>query len=163
MIINIFSYEEAKKNLEKHKKNWISIRDIGYSNIYKDLDEKAENILELYFDDVTEFNIKHDTLHPFYKRAYMHRGLICFNEEMAKKIIEFSHKIYKKDEELNIHCWAGKSRSQAIGHCLNIYYNCYYENKNIDYIKNIKSSIDNFTGNFDVIRIMTKELYKENF
>lgn len=161
MIINIFSYEKAKQNLKKHPKNWISIRDLGYSNLYEDLDNNASNVLELYFDDVTDYNIKCDTLHPFYKKAYMKRGLVCFNNEHAKNIIDFTNNIYNKDEELNIHCWAGKSRSQAIGYCLNTYYNCFLNHNKNDYIKNINNSIKCFIGNYDVIRIMTEELYKE--
>lgn len=161
MIINVFSYENAIANLDEHPENWISIRDYGYSHVYKELDEYGSNILEVYFDDVTEYNIKCDTLHPFYKRAYMRRGLVCFNEEMAKSIIDFADDIYKKDEELNIHCWAGKSRSQAVGYCLNQYYNLYLSRNKNDFLKNIDNNMDMFLGNYDVIRTMTDVLYKK--
>lgn len=161
MIINIYSYEEAVKSLSNHKKNWISIRDLGYSNIYNELDKYAENILEIYFDDVTDQNIKTNTLHPFYQRAYMKRGLVCFDEEMAKKIIKFSEDVYNNGEELNIHCWAGRSRSQAIGYCLNFYYNYFLKVNNSDFLYNLNNSIDKFIGNYDVTRVLTKELYKK--
>lgn len=160
MKINVKSYNSALEDLSEHNKNWISIRDLGYSNIYNELDKFAENILELYFDDVTTQDIKSDSLHPFYKKAYMYRGLVCFDEDMARKIISFSNDVFERGEELNIHCWAGRSRSQAIGYCLNIYFNLFKSKNEEDYLRNINNSIDKFIGNYDVIRIITKELYK---
>ena len=162
MKINVYSYHNAIENLSDHKKNWISVRDLGYSNVYSGLDDNAENILELYFDDVTEQDIKTNTLHPFYQRAYMKRGLICFDDDMAKKIIEFSKDVFEKNEELNIHCWAGRSRSQAIGFCLNVYFNMFKQKNEIDYLRNIKYNMENFIGNYDVIRIMTNNLYPKH-
>lgn len=162
MVINVYSYNEAKNNFLEHPKNWISIRDFGYSNIYEEIDAKCKNILELYFDDVTNQDIKSGALHPFYQRAYMTRGLVCFSEEMAEKIVDFAEKVYNKEEELNVHCWAGKSRSQAIGHCLNIYYNLFKETNKEDYCKNIFRNNGKFNGNYDVIRIMNQILYKED-
>jgi predicted protein tyrosine phosphatase len=53
---------------------------------------------------------------------------------MAREIIKFSCNIYKKKQDLNIHCWAGKSRSQAIAFCLNQYFNMFCENNEEDYI-----------------------------
>lgn len=159
MKINVFSYKSAVENLSQHEKNWISVRDLGYSNEYLELDNKGKNILELYFDDVTLHNIKTETLHLFYKRAYIRRGLVCFDEDMAKKIIEFSKKVFEKNEELNIHCWAGRSRSQAIANCLNTYYNLYLSDNKFDYVENIKNSFEKYIGNYDVVRILTQQLY----
>lgn len=160
MKINIKSYKSALEDLSDHKRNWISIRDLGYSNIYNELDSVAENILELYFDDVTSHDVKCETLHPFYKLAYMKRGLVCFDEDMAKKIISFANGVFERGEELNIHCWAGRSRSQAIGYCLNIYFNLFKSKNEEDYLRNVNNSIDKFIGNYDVIRIISQELYK---
>lgn len=162
MKINIYSYKNAAKNLKEHKKNWISVRDLGYSNIYEELDDYAENVLELYFDDVTDHDIHTNTLHPFYQRAYLRRGLVCFTEDHARQIISFSNNVYNRKEELNIHCWAGRSRSQAIGYCLNNYYNLFVECNKEDYLYNLNNSIDRFIGNYDVIRILTKELNKNS-
>ena len=161
MIINIYSYNDAKLIFNEKPKNWISVRDLGYSHLYEDMDEKCSNVLELYFDDVTNQDIQSGALHPFYRKAYMARGLICFSEEMARDIVKFAEKVYNKGEELNIHCWAGKSRSQAIGHCLNIYYNLYLKKNDKDYLRNLNKSNGKFHGNYDVIRIMTNELYNK--
>lgn len=161
MKINIFSYNNAEsfftKN-ESYRKNWISIRDIGFEYLYKKMDELCENIHIIKFDDVTEFNIKHDLLHPFYKRELKKRDLITFNSKMARDIINFTNKLNNKDI-LNIHCWAGKSRSQAIGYCLNQYYNLFLDNNEEDFIRNMQYSVNDFVGNYDVIKIMNKELY----
>lgn len=78
---------------------------------------------------------------------------------MAREIIKFSCDIYKNKQDLNIHCWAGKSRSQAIAFCLNQYFNMFCENNEEDYIWNLGNSIDDFMGNSDVIKILTKEIY----
>ena len=111
------------------------------------------------FDDVTKFNEHHHLMHPFYETLATKRDLIHFNNEMAEKIIEFAYDINNKNEELNIHCWAGKSRSQAVGYCLNQYFNLYLNNNKIDFIMNIENSMDKFIGNYDVIKIMEKTLY----
>lgn len=163
MIINVFSYHQAEsliKENEQYRKNWISIRDLGYSKLYEVLDDKCKNVLELYFDDVTEYSIKHHMLHPFYLEEYMKRGLICFNEDYAYQIINFANKVYEKNEELNIHCWAGKSRSQAVGHCLNNYYNLFLKRNKHDFLLNEKNNSSKFMGNYDVMRILDKVLYE---
>lgn len=118
--------------------------------------------MELYFDNVNDHNIHTNTLHPFYQREYLRRGLVCFTEDHARQIISFSNNVYNRKEELNIHCWAGRSRSQAIGYCLNNYYNLFLNPNKEDYLYNLNNSIDRFIGNYDVIRILTKELNKNS-
>lgn len=164
MLINVYSYKDAEKQIISNKnqdirKNWISIQDLGFEHLYNVIDKYCKNVLVIKFDDVTDFNIYHQLLHPFYYKLQDKRELINFNDDMAKKIIGFANKVYDNNEILNIHCWAGKSRSQAIGHCLNQYYNLYIENNEEDFVENIENSNDNFIGNYDVIRIMEKNLY----
>lgn len=161
MKINIFSYKDAENkfmNNESYRKNWISIRDIGYDSLYKNMDEFCENIQIIQFDDITDLQMKSDIIHPFYKREFKNREPIVFDSIMARNIINFANKI-KKDEMLNIHCWAGKSRSQAIGLCLNHYYNLFMDNNEEHFIQNLQKSINKFNGNCDVIKIMNQELY----
>lgn len=161
MIINIFSYKKVKEiiHLEEYKRNWISVRDYGYEHLYSDLDNNGENILKVYFDDVTNFNIKHDLIHPIYKEIIKNRNFILFSNEQANQILDFAHKIYKSKETLNIHCWAGKSRSQAIGYVLNNYFNLFLENNKIDYIRNLEQCSRNFMPNPDVLKILNQTLY----
>ena len=162
MKINVYSYKNVKKLIKEDnlpKNNWISLRDEGYDYLYKDLTNYAKNILIVYFDDVTVSNIRTDTIHPIYKKIAESRELILFNEEKADQIINFAKDVYERNEELNIHCWAGKSRSQAVGYVLNQHFNLFLEDNKEDFILNLRNTEDKFRGNFDVIRIMNKELY----
>ena len=155
MIINVYSLNKAKQNLEKHHKNWISIRDKGYERIYKEIDE-GENILKLYFDDITKYVVSHNLIHPIYHQIHQFREFIYFDEQMAKEILKFAKKIHKKGEQLNIHCYAGRSRSQAVGYVLNTYFNLYIENNIKDYVKNLRNNNQRFMPNPEVLQIMNK-------
>ena len=132
MKINVFSYLNAEKKFlqnQKYRRNWISIRDFGYEYLYAKMDEYCKNVLIIQFDDVLKYNVQRNIWHPFYAREIKKRELVYFNENMAKQIIRFANDVYNKGQMLNIHCWAGKSRSQAIAFCLNQYYNLFWEDK----------------------------------
>ena len=132
MKINVFSYKDAEAQFiinESYRNNWISIRDIGYESLYAKMDELCTNVKIVKFDDVTNFQLKHDLIHAFYKREFKNREPILFDNKMARDIINFTNQ-FNKNDMINIHCWAGKTRSQAIGYCLNQYYNLLYLNKN---------------------------------
>ncbi len=58
----------------------------------------CEGVLTLYFDDIVR-EVK---------------GAVLFNEEMADQIIDFVNS-HRKAETLLIHCYAGQSRSRAVG------------------------------------------------
>lgn len=77
------------------------------SNDFKPLVYKEiyAEILELLFDDVGSGD----------------PGMTVFGKEHAKKVIDFFEKI-PKGENLVVHCWAGISRSSAVG-CAWAYYN----------------------------------------
>ena len=161
MKINIFSYENAKQKFmenELYRKNWISIRDIGFESLYQPMDDMCENIHIVKFDDVTNFQLKHDLVHAFYKREFTKRQPVLFDNKMARDIITFTNQ-FNKNDMINIHCWAGKSRSQAIGYCLNQYYNLFMDNNEEDFIRNLNQSINRFNGNHDVIKVMNQELF----
>ena len=88
----------------------------------------------------------------------MIRFVILFDNKMARDIINFTNQ-FNKNDMINIHCWAGKSRSQAIGYCLNQYYNLFMDNNEEDFIRNLNQSINRFNGNHDVIKVMNQELF----
>jgi predicted protein tyrosine phosphatase len=159
MKINVHSLATTIKLIssdEKYQKNWISIRDIGHSTLYKDIDTKCSNICVLEFDDVTYYNVEHNLIHPYFNDIRKVRNFQHFNEEFANKIFNFAKQIFDADEELNIHCYAGKSRSQAIGYVLNQYFNLYLESNLIDFERNIKVNNHKFMGNSDVIKVMNE-------
>ena len=62
------------------------------------------DVLNLYFDDIE------------YMPKSFNKNLVLFNEETAKKLIDF---LKKYDfEEVNVHCEAGVSRSSAVMICI---------------------------------------------
>jgi predicted protein tyrosine phosphatase len=156
MKIQVFPYKQLEQIIAKQPiENIISIRDIGYNELYNTLDDNAKNMLVLKFDDVTAFSIKNKMIHEFYDYKSKKRDLVLFNEDMAKEIIKFANTVYNTNSSLTIHCWAGKSRSQAIAYVLNNYYNLLKENNLEDYKNNLSQFLNDFHGNQDVIRILT--------
>ena len=152
MKIRVFSLSEAKEAIKQIKGNWISIRDKGYDNLYREIDKNAEDCLVLYFDDVDQYTVRHKMLHPFYLKQFETREPIYFDEQMASDIYGWA--LGKK--EINIHCFAGVSRSQAVGHVLNIFFNCLEGNE-----RDFFNSIPKFTmTNPHVVNIMMN-IFKE--
>jgi predicted protein tyrosine phosphatase len=164
MIINVFSLNKVKEKLNENQeiKNLISIRDLNYEYLYTIIDELVENKLILFFDDLTHYQVKHDLIHPVYKDVIKQRDIIYFNESYVEQIIKFTNHVYKENEELNIHCYAGRSRSQAIGYILNIYYNLYLENNQEHFIRNINTNNFKFMPNTDILKIMNDYLFVKN-
>jgi predicted protein tyrosine phosphatase len=150
---------EIKNNPEK-RSNWISIRERDFPELYDEIDRLCKNICKVEFDDVTHYDEKHDLIHQFFKEVKKHRDLIHFNEIHAKQIFEFATKIYKLNEPLNIHCYAGHSRSQAIGYVLNVYFNLIKTHNLTDFNRNLQNNNLAFRGNSDVIKIMNEEIMK---
>lgn len=163
MIINVFSLKEANEKIlsnTEYQKNWISIRDKDYPELYKYIRAACVNVLVLEFDDVTQYGVKHSLIHPLVESAAKNkRDYIFFNNQMARQVINFASDVYKRKETLNIHCYAGRSRSQAIGYTLNIYFNLFLENNEEHFFRNLAVTNDKFMPNADVLKIMNKELF----
>lgn len=162
MIINVYSLKKANEKIlsdMQYQKNWISIRDYGYPELYKYINAVCKNVCIVEFDDVTYYDVKHNLLPSFFNEVRESREFIHFNEEHANKIINFAKDIYHNNEDLNIHCFAGKSRSQAVGYVLNQYFNLYLSNNIKDFKRNIISNNDRFMANTDVIKVMNNVLY----
>lgn len=165
MIINVMSLHRATNVIidNKHLKNWISIRDNGYPEIYIAIDKFCNNVCALEFDDITHYNVTHDLIMPMYKEIKEKRELIYFDKTHAKQIIEFADKIYRSGEELNIHCFAGKSRSQAVGYALNVYYNLYLNDNQEHFLRNLEVNNYKFMPNSEILQIMNDVLYLNQF
>jgi predicted protein tyrosine phosphatase len=161
MIINVFSLNQANEYLSKgmYIKNWISVRDYGWEHLYEIVDKNAENVLPIVFDDITKYQYENDMIHPVYRNVVKDREIIYFNEEMANQILNFSLDIWKNDGMLNIHCYAGRSRSQAIGYILNNYFNLFKEKNENDYLFNVKNSLKKFMPNHDVLKILNEKIF----
>lgn len=79
----------------------ISIQDTHYNGFgieYKE-NKFCKGVLTLYFDDIE-------------KKV---NGAVRFDNEMAKQIIEFIDKYDGKVDKIIVHCYAGQSRSRAVG------------------------------------------------
>ena len=50
------------------------------------IDENADDCLVLYFDDVDDYRVRHNLIHPFYTKQFMSREPIYFDKEMASDI-----------------------------------------------------------------------------
>lgn len=99
MKLNTFSKQEIKRGDGKSRK-LISILSSVETSLFENVKNKYDKILELRFDDI-----------PIPIEDY-----IIFNKEHLKEIKEF----VKEDEDIDIHCSAGISRSTAvaIGICI---------------------------------------------
>lgn len=99
MKLNTFSKQEIERGDGKSRK-LISILSSVETSLFENVKNKYDKVLELRFDDI-----------PIPIEDY-----IIFNKEHLKEIKEF----VKEDEDIDIHCSAGISRSTAvaIGICI---------------------------------------------
>ena len=149
MIIQALSYQEALKTNTNIP--IISIRDQYYK--YK---LKHKQILKIKFDDVTPYAIEHNLIHPFYQKEFLHRKPILFNRKKALEIIQFAEQVRNEEKDLLIHCWAGMSRSVAVGLTLNQIFNLLREYNPTDFEKSLKLLLVKAMPNPEVYRIMMK-------
>jgi predicted protein tyrosine phosphatase len=162
--INIYSLTEARATANKNE-YWISIRDKGYESLYEDFSMCPNKTLILTFDDVDPFRVERNIIHPFYKDLFFERRPVYFTEEMAEQVLDFTERILLEQETskipkiLNIHCYAGMSRSQAIGQSLNTYYNLFMDQNHSDYLYTIHQNNKRSMVNPLVIKIMHDVLY----
>lgn len=127
---------------EKERKTFV-IRIEDNANKLNELPFIADDILSLYFHDISLQVIKNNVIIP--------NNWIPFNDELANQLLSFLEKInFEEDVDIVIHCYAGFSRSSAIALVLSWYFNK----------KKIEQSILNshYTPNTLVLDIMNKKL-----
>ena len=124
----------------------ISIFDKGScSPIFAD----RRNILKLEFDDVTEKDTD--------------PGLLHFNSDLAKQIIEFIKPIKADDKRpFYVHCAAGVSRSGAVGYMLNEWFNKYLTLNRADNEAFVMNN-SHILPNPEVVRILKKEMFGNDY
>ena len=104
MLINVKSLRQANELItfnKDYQKNWISIRETDFPELYNVFDSICNNVCIVKFDDVTYYSEEHNLSHPFFNSIRDHRKLIHFNENHAKKIIDFALDVFHKNEILN--------------------------------------------------------------
>lgn len=118
--------------------NFISI---GESEGYEGVPVDTDNVLKLVFDDMTD----------------KETDGILFNKDQALKIKDFIDRI-DKSKTLYVNCFAGISRSGAVGTVINDYVNFYLNNmkKNEDWFAFFDDN-KQIKPNSYVMRIMNKE------
>lgn len=122
-VINRVAMENVVYDPEKVDRFYIiSI----YGDGMKPFDIHSQDFLQLNFDDIEEKE------YSSIKEKYPE--LVLFNEGHAKQIMDFLIKIRKEHKKklLLINCYAGISRSGAVGKFANEYFN---EKNKKDYIK----------------------------
>lgn len=102
-------------NAEEHKDIcMVSIHctpDVASPDVREFFKEDHDNVLRLYFDDIEEEVREFRTFGHGESDPYKAYGI---TEEQAKKLYEFLEK-HKERKECIVHCYAGISRSGAVG------------------------------------------------
>lgn len=126
--------------------NFISIRHSTEPNANCAIPVDGPNILKLQFDDAIE-----DPDHT----------LVLFDEQFAGKIVDFIRNI-DTERLLFINCWAGISRSGAVGEVLNDYFNNYLEHNELDneYFRRLNRQVQ---GNSLVRRVLREALFGSGY
>jgi len=153
MKINVYDYVTAN-NYYNEDHYWISIRDIGKEDYFT----PGENTLVLVFDDTDPFRVYNGLVHEYYASQYRKRNPVYFTREMSHKCFDIARYAHSQRKDLNIHCFAGMSRSQAVAYVLNIYINKIVEDNDKDFTRNIVNSLNRQMVNPMVLNIMTETM-----
>ena len=170
MKIEVYNLNKALKVAEKCPGcNLLSIRDsyVGYEDTdekHAALDRRIKrngiNAKVVYFDDIDPYRFYHGMEHPTIKAKFAdgkHQP-IFFNKEIASDIVNWVMSIWERDHNatIKVHCWAGRSRSQAVAYWLNIYFNLILERNLEDYVANNAINIhEKVHFNCEVLRVFT--------
>ena len=146
MIINVVPRKFVKMFPPKDEffknNNFISI---GEQEGYEGVSANGANILKLVFDDASPAET----------------GCTLFSPEQARSIKKFVDTI-DKTKALYVNCFAGISRSGAVGTVINDYVNCYLNDckKNEDWDLFFQRN-PQILPNAYVMRVMREEFWRE--
>ena len=169
MRFEVYSLNKVLKEADKCPGcNLISIRDVVFDDEnnakYACLDRRAArnniSMLKLWFDDIDPYRYKCGLEHRSVVERIQTTGGVprFFTDEMAKGIVDWTMDIWKKDKNatVKIHCWAGRSRSQAVAYWLNIYFNLVLDRNLNDYVANNALNVtEKVHFNCEVLRVFT--------
>ena len=167
MKFEVYNLNGALKRIEKGG-NWISIRDLycddetkeKYAALDRRIARGGANALTIYFDDIDPYRFNHGMEHYSIKEKFASGQLtpIFFNAEIAKQIVDWVLKIWQADHNatVKVHCWAGRSRSQAVAYWLNMYFNLILDRNIQDYtMSNVNNVHEKVHFNCEVLRVFT--------
>ena len=171
MKFEVYSLNNILKIVKKCPgSNLLSIRDTFTGDEATDekhacLDRRISrysiNAKIVHFDDIDPYRFYHGMEHPWIQAKFKDgvRKPVFFNQEIASDIMNWVMGIWKKDHNatIRIHCWAGKSRSQALAYWLNMYFNLVLERNMDDYIANNALNVhEKVHFNCEVLKVLTK-------
>lgn len=167
MKIEVYNLNHVLKEVKKCPGcNLISIRDAftdeptheKYACLDRRVARNGVNMLTIAFDDIDPYRFFHDMEHPSIKNKFAGGQLepLFFNSKIAEDIIRWTKEIWEKDHgaTIKVHCWAGRSRSQAVAFWLNIYFNLVLD-RNLDdfYENNARNVTEKVHFNCEVLRV----------
>lgn len=148
--------------------NLISIRDRycsdstakKYTMLDQGIAKNNVNVLTMYFDDIDPYRFYHGMEHFSIKEKFADGKLkpVFFSKEHAIEIVDWVRKLWEKDHNvtIHVHCWAGRSRSQAVAYWLNMYFNLILDRNMDDYlINNALNVVEKIHFNCEVLRVFT--------
>ena len=170
MKLEVYSLNNILKVAEKEPGcNILSIRD-SYTG-HEDTDEKHAcldrriarngiNAKVVHFDDIDPYRFYHDMEHPAIKSKFEDgkNQPVFFTSEIARDIVKWVMPLWEKDHgvDIKVHCWAGRSRSQAVAYWLNMYFNLIMERNLPDYYaNNVLNVHEKIHFNCEVLRVFT--------
>ena len=171
MKIEVYSLNKILKIAEKEPGcNLLSIRDpypgdagetdAKHACLDRRIARNGINAKIVYFDDIDPYRFYHDMEHPFIKSKFVdgtHQPTF-FTREIASEIMNWTMDVWKKDHNatIKVHCWAGRSRSQAVAYWLNMYFNLMLERNLEDYVANNAMNVsEKVHFNCEVLRVFT--------
>ena len=169
MKLEVYSLNKILKVAEREPGcNILSIRDF-YSDgptvgKYACLDRRVArngiNCKVIHFDDIDPYRFYHGMEHPSVKQKFEdgQKTPIFFNPQMAGEIMKWVLDLWTADHNcvIKVHCWAGRSRSQAVAYWLNMYFNLIADRNLDDYHENnIRNVTEKVHFNCEVLRVFT--------
>ena len=148
---NLLSIRDLYTNDETNEKHACLDRRIARNNI---------NAKVVYFDDIDPYRFYHGMEHVSIQEKFKdgQKAPIFFNSDIAKDIVKWVMDLWKKDHNctIKVHCWAGRSRSQAVAYWLNMYFNLILERNIEDYMANNAINVtEKIHFNCEVLRVFT--------
>ena len=169
MKIEVYNLNKILKVADREPGcNILSIRDL-YSDDptkakYACLDRRVArngiNCKVIHFDDIDPYRFYHGMEHPSIQNKFKfgQKEPIFFNSQIAAEIMHWVMDLWKKDHNctIKIHCWAGRSRSQAVAYWLNMYFNLMLKRNVEDYVaNNVINVSEKVHFNCEVLRVFT--------
>ena len=167
MKIEVYNLNNILKEVKKCPGcNLISIRDAftdeptheKYACLDRRVARNGVNMLTINFDDIDPYRFFHGMEHFSIQEKFKDGQLepIFFNQKIAEDIVKWVKGLWDTDHgvTIKVHCWAGRSRSQAVAFWLNIYFNLVLD-RNLDdfYENNARNVTEKVHFNCEVLRV----------